>query len=141
MDAGLGGERGGGDTVLATLPNGPDTSLARSWWSGHDLSGGQWQRLALARAFHRDSPVLILDEPTAALDARAEHQIFQRLRTLSQNRAATLFITHRLTNARIADTVIVMRNGEIHEQGTYTELLATKDSLFAELHRMQEGKD
>ncbi|MFJ4342981.1 ABC transporter ATP-binding protein [Streptomyces sp. NPDC088915] len=127
----------GADTVLAKLPDGLDTSLARSWWGGHDLSGGQWQRLAIARGFHRDAPVLILDEPTAALDARAEHQVFSRLRALSEGRAA-LFITHRLANARVADKIVVMRDGEIVETGTYEELL-NDGGLFAELHHLQEG--
>ncbi|MFE9619713.1 ATP-binding cassette domain-containing protein [Streptomyces sp. NPDC006384] len=130
-------EAAGADTVLTKLPDGLDTSLARSWWGGHDLSGGEWQRVAIARAFHRDAPVLILDEPTAALDARAEHQIFNRLRALSAGRAA-LFITHRLANARAADKIVVMRDGKIEETGTYQELL-NKNGLFAELHRLQEG--
>ncbi|MBF4138104.1 ATP-binding cassette domain-containing protein [Streptomyces albidoflavus] len=77
----------GAGTVLAALPQGLDTSLARSWWGGHDLSGGQWQRLALARSFHTDAPVHILDEPTAALDARAEHHVLQRFRALTDARA------------------------------------------------------
>lgn len=132
-------ELAGADTVLAKLPNGLDTSLARSWWGGHDLSGGEWQRVAIARGFHRDAPVLILDEPTAALDARAEHQVFSRLRALSAGRAA-LFITHRLANARVADKVVVMRDGAVVETGTYEELLRS-GGLFAELHQLQEGKD
>ncbi|MFE4055012.1 ABC transporter ATP-binding protein [Streptomyces sp. NPDC059096] len=133
-------ELAGADSVLAKLPDGLDTSLARSWWGGHDLSGGQWQRIAIARAFHRDAPVLILDEPTAALDARAEHTVFSRLRALSAGRAA-LFITHRLANTRVADKIVVMRDGAIVESGTYHELLLRHDGLFAELHRLQEGKE
>ncbi|AXG79045.1 ATP-binding cassette domain-containing protein [Streptomyces paludis] len=144
----LGTPRPGGDTdvhaaadaagataAISGLPAGLDTSLARSWWGGHDLSGGQWQRLAIARAFHRSAPVHILDEPTAALDARAEHQIFSRLRTLAAGSTA-LFITHRLANARVADRVIVMDKGRIIESGTYRELLRA-DGLFDELHRLQ----
>ncbi len=99
-------EAAGADTVLAALPHGLDTSLARSWWGGHDLSGGQWQRIAVARAFHRDAPVLVMDEPTAALDARAEHLIYSRLRALAAGRA-TVFITHRLANARLADRMVI----------------------------------
>ncbi|WP_145503724.1 ABC transporter ATP-binding protein [Streptomyces sp. CFMR 7] len=129
----------GAESVLKGLPNGLDTSLARSWWGGHDLSGGQWQRLVIARAFHRDAPVLVMDEPTAALDARAEHQVFSRLRELSTERAA-LFITHRLANARTADKVVVMDSGAIVETGTYNELLGA-GGLFAELHRLQEGAE
>ncbi|MFJ5817193.1 ABC transporter ATP-binding protein [Streptomyces sp. NPDC093108] len=127
----------GADTVLAGLPDGLDTSLARSWWGGHDLSGGQWQRIAIARAFHRDAPVMILDEPTAALDARAEHQVFTRLRALAAGRTA-LFITHRLANARAADRVIVMSNGRIIQSGTYDQL-RLNPGLFAELHDLQGG--
>nr|WP_260611807.1 ATP-binding cassette domain-containing protein [Streptomyces sp. WAC04770] len=133
-------ERAGADSVLKTLPAGLDTSLARSWWGGHDLSGGQWQRLAIARAFHRDAPVLVMDEPTAALDARAEHQIFSRLRELSAGRAA-IFITHRLANTRVADKILVMSGGAIVETGTYDELLRRPRGLFAELHQLQEGTE
>ncbi|QNP75781.1 ATP-binding cassette domain-containing protein [Streptomyces roseirectus] len=127
----------GADHVLDRLPHGLDTSLARSWWGGHDLSGGQWQRIALARSFHADAAVHILDEPTAALDARAEHQVFNAFRLLATGRTA-LVITHRLANTRTADRIIVMRDGKITETGTYQELL-NQDSLFAELHRLQEG--
>ncbi|MEU5425928.1 ABC transporter ATP-binding protein [Streptomyces olivoreticuli] len=132
-------EQAGADTVLNALPDGLDTSLARSWWGGHDLSGGQWQRIAIARAFHRDAPVIVLDEPTSALDARAEHRILSRLRELAAGRTA-LFITHRLANARTADRIVVLRDGAIAEMGTYTELLTRNGSLFCELHRLQEGK-
>ncbi|MER7046478.1 ABC transporter ATP-binding protein [Streptomyces jumonjinensis] len=122
----------GADTVLAQLPHGLNTSLARSWWGGHDLSGGQWQRLAIARGFHKD-------EPTSALDARAEHQLFTRLRTLAHGRAATLFITHRLANAAVADRVIVMHDGRITETGTYDELLAA-EGPFAEMKNLQDRR-
>ncbi|GHA47854.1 ABC transporter [Streptomyces spiroverticillatus] len=132
-------EAAGADTVLAQLPDGLDTSLARSWWGGHDLSGGQWQRIALARAFHRQGTVRVLDEPTAALDARAEHQVFSRLKALSATNGTTLFITHRLANARTADRIIVMNHGRIAETGTYNELLHQDGGLFQELHRLQDG--
>ncbi|MFD7505890.1 ATP-binding cassette domain-containing protein [Streptomyces sp. NPDC059850] len=132
-------ERAGADTVLAKLPSGLDTSLARSWWGGHDLSGGQWQRIAIARAFHRDAPVVLLDEPTSALDARAEHQVFSRLRLLAGDKTA-LFITHRLANARVADRVVVLHDGRIAESGTYSQLLEN-GGLFADLHRLQEGPE
>ncbi|WP_407289222.1 ABC transporter ATP-binding protein [Streptomyces sp. BP-8] len=130
-------ELAGADTIIDDLPQGLDTSLARSWWGGHDLSGGQWQRLAIARAFHRDAPVLILDEPTAALDARAEHRVFSRLAHLAAGRTV-LFVTHRLANTKVADRILVLRDGHIIESGSYPELLAV-DGLFAELHRLQEG--
>ncbi|MFC4508474.1 MULTISPECIES: ABC transporter ATP-binding protein [Streptomyces] len=128
----------GADRVLDGLPGGLDTSLARSWWGGHDLSGGQWQRIALARSFHTRATVHILDEPTAALDARAERQVFDRFRALAAGRTA-LVITHRLVNARIADRIVVMANGSITESGTYQELLERPHGLFAELHRLQDG--
>ncbi|WP_432061533.1 ATP-binding cassette domain-containing protein [Streptomyces sp. S1] len=132
-------EASGADAVIAHLPDGLDTSLARSWWGGHDLSGGQWQRLAIARAFHRNAPVLIMDEPTAALDARAEHRIFTRLKNLAAGRA-TLFITHRLANARLADRIIVLEGGRIIETGTYNELLQHgSGSTFYEMLQLQEG--
>ncbi|WP_234439961.1 ABC transporter ATP-binding protein [Streptomyces bicolor] len=129
----------GADRVLNSLPAGLDTSLARSWWGGHDLSGGQWQRIALARSFHADAAVHILDEPTAALDARAERQVFDKFRELANGRTA-LVITHRLANARIADRIIVMADGRITESGTYKELLA-QDGLFAQLHHLQDGAE
>ncbi|MFF0727430.1 ATP-binding cassette domain-containing protein [Streptomyces sp. NPDC004134] len=130
----------GADGVLAALPRGLDTSLARSWWGGHDLSGGQWQRIAVARAFHRDAPVLVLDEPTAALDARGEHRIYTRLKALAAGRA-TVFITHRLVNTRIADRIVVLDRGRVAETGTFDELAARgSDSVFAELLRLQEDR-
>ncbi|WKK27842.1 ATP-binding cassette domain-containing protein (plasmid) [Streptomyces olivoreticuli] len=129
----------GADKVIAKLPDGLDTSLARSWWGGHDLSGGQWQRIAIARAFHRDAPVLVMDEPTAALDARAEHQVFSRLGDLAGGRAA-LFITHRLANTRLADRIIVLDDGRVAETGTFDELIAL-GGLFFELYKLQEGMD
>lgn len=130
----------GTDRVLDALPDGLDTSLARSWWGGHDLSGGQWQRIALARSFHADAAVHILDEPTAALDARAERQVFDKFRELAAGRTA-LVITHRLANARVADRIVVMAGGRIAETGSYRELLARPGGLFAELHRLQDGAE
>ncbi|MFD3997170.1 ATP-binding cassette domain-containing protein [Streptomyces sp. NPDC058583] len=134
-------EASGADAVIAQLPDGLDTSLARSWWGGHDLSGGQWQRIAIARAFHRNAPVLVMDEPTAALDARAEHRIFTRLKRLAADRA-TLFITHRLANARLADRIVVLEGGRIIESGTYKELVGRgTDSEFYRLLQLQENGD
>ncbi|MFJ6101766.1 ATP-binding cassette domain-containing protein [Streptomyces sp. NPDC092359] len=134
-------EASGADSVIAQLPDGLDTSLARSWWGGHDLSGGQWQRLAIARAFHRDAPVLVMDEPTAALDARAEHRVFTRLKHLAAGRA-TLFITHRLANARLADRIVVLQAGHVIETGTYDELTQPEaDSAFNEMLELQKGAE
>ncbi|MER7350726.1 ATP-binding cassette domain-containing protein [Streptomyces aurantiacus] len=132
-------EAAGADTVIAALPNGLDTSLARSWWGGHDLSGGQWQRVAVARAFHRDAPVLVMDEPTAALDARAEHRIYMRLKALAAGRA-TVFITHRLANTRLADRIVVLDQGRISEAGTYDELI-DRAGCFSEMLKLQEDRD
>ncbi|MDT0446798.1 ATP-binding cassette domain-containing protein [Streptomyces johnsoniae] len=127
------------DAVLAALPDGLDTSLARSWWGGHDLSGGQWQRIALARAFHRDATLLVMDEPTAALDARAEAALFASMRQLAAGRT-TVLVTHRLASTRHADRVIVLHHGRILEQGTFAELAARPGSAFAELLALQEGQ-
>lgn len=127
------------DALLASLPDGLDTSLARSWWGGHDLSGGQWQRVALARAFHRDAQVLVMDEPTAALDARAEAALFASLRTLAAGRT-TFLVTHRLASTRHADRIIVLDHGRIREQGTYSELAAQDGGVFAELLALQDGQ-
>ncbi|WFB11403.1 ATP-binding cassette domain-containing protein [Streptomyces sp. LX-29] len=128
----------GADTVIANLPHGLDTSLARSWWGGHDLSGGQWQRIAVARAFHRDTPVLVMDEPTAALDARAEHRIYTRLKALAAGKAA-VFVTHNLENARIADRIIVLDKGRVREAGTF-EALLDASGLFAELYKLAQDR-
>ncbi|MEV3871962.1 ATP-binding cassette domain-containing protein [Streptomyces sp. NPDC049906] len=133
-------EAAGAHSVIAALPHGLDTSLARSWWGGHDLSGGQWQRLAVARAFHRDSPVLVMDEPTAALDARAEHRVYTRLKHLAAGRT-TVFITHRLANTRLADRIIVLDQGRVAEMGTFDELTSRgASSIFFEMLRLQQDR-
>jgi ATP-binding cassette subfamily B protein len=127
------------DSVIAALPHGLDTSLARGWAGGHDLSGGQWQRIALARAFHRDAPLLVLDEPTAALDSRAESALFATMRRLAAGRA-TVLVTHRLISTRHADRIIVLDHGRIAEQGSFAELAARPGGIFAELLALQEGE-
>ncbi|MFD3920173.1 ABC transporter ATP-binding protein [Streptomyces sp. NPDC058595] len=125
----------GADTVLLALPDGLDTNLAPSWWGGRDLSGGQWQRIAAARAFYRDAPVLICDEPTSALDPLAEEAVYQRIRTLSTGRTVIL-ITHRLGSTRTADRIIVLDGGEIAEEGTH-ETLLLKHGTYATMWRTQ----
>ncbi|MFK0182525.1 ABC transporter ATP-binding protein [Streptomyces xanthochromogenes] len=126
----------GADDVIACLPDGLDTNLAPSQWGGRDLSGGQWQRLAGARAFHRkDAPVLICDEPTSALDPRAEEAVYDRIRTLSEDRTVIL-ITHRLGSTRAADRIIVLDGGRLLEEGTHDSLLAA-DGEYATLWRKQ----
>ncbi|MGP8296488.1 ATP-binding cassette domain-containing protein [Streptomyces inhibens] len=128
----------GVDTVLAGLPHGLDTLLATSFWGGHDLSGGQWQRFAVARAFYREASVLVLDEPTSAMDPRAEHQVISRFKTLATGCIA-LFVTHNLTNTRIADRIIVLNQGRIEDEGTFDELLH-RGGLFAELYRLSQDR-
>ncbi|WP_217225966.1 ABC transporter ATP-binding protein [Streptomyces anulatus] len=126
----------GADDVIAGLADGLDTNLAPSQWGGRDLSGGQWQRLAGARAFHRkNAPVLICDEPTSALDPRAEEAVYDRIRTLSEGRSVIL-ITHRLGSTRAADRIIVLDGGRLLEEGTHDSLLAA-DGEYAALWRKQ----
>jgi ATP-binding cassette subfamily B protein len=126
----------GADDVIACLSDGLDTNLAPSQWGGRDLSGGQWQRLAGARAFHRkDAPVLICDEPTSALDPRAEEAVYDRIRALSEGRSVIL-ITHRLGSTRAADRIIVLDGGRLLEEGTHDSLLAA-DGEYATLWRKQ----
>jgi ATP-binding cassette subfamily B protein len=125
----------GAETLLDALPHGFDTVLSRLFTGGTDLSGGQWQRVALARSFYRDAPLLILDEPSAALDPRAEHELFSTLRDALRSRTA-LFISHRFSTVRGADRIYVLHEGEIVEQGTHDELVC-RNGRYAELFRLQ----
>jgi ATP-binding cassette subfamily B protein len=124
----------GVDGVIAALPRGYEQNLGR-WFGGEELSVGQWQRLALSRAFMRRSPVLILDEPTAALDAEAESEIFSRFRSLAAGRTAIL-ITHRFSTARGADRIAVFEEGRLIELGTHAALL-DHDGRYARMFRLQ----
>ena len=128
-------ERGGADTVVAELPEGMDTMLGRWFEKGHELSGGQWQKIALSRAFMRDGEVLVLDEPTSALDAEREYEIFQRFRDLTEGKIAVL-ISHRFSTVRMADRIAVIENGQISELGSHAELLAY-GGAYARLFEMQ----
>ncbi len=122
-------------SLLPRLPNGYQQMLGRRFDDGVDLSGGEWQKVALARAYLRDAQVLILDEPTAALDARAEYEVFLRFSELVAGRMAIL-ISHRFSTVRMADRIIVLDGGRVEESGSHEELLA-RDGLYAELFRMQ----
>jgi ATP-binding cassette subfamily B protein len=104
----------------------------------HDLSAGQWQQLAVARAFARDACVLILDEPTASLDARAEHAIFSRFRELLKGRT-TILISHRFSTVSMADRILVLDQGRLIEQGTHQELM-TLNGHYATLYKLHESQ-
>jgi ATP-binding cassette, subfamily B, bacterial len=124
----------GADEFLGSLENGYETVLSKAF-GGIDLSVGQWQRVALARAFFRNTPFIILDEPTASLDARAEHALFDTIRGLRQGRTV-LLISHRFSTVRSADRIYVLKGGTIVESGTHSELMALR-RLYAELYNLQ----
>jgi ATP-binding cassette subfamily B protein len=123
------------DTVAARLPGRYGQMLGRRFEGGVDLSGGEWQKVALARAYMREAQLLILDEPTAALDARAEYEVFLRFSELTRGRMAVL-ISHRFSTVRMADRILVLRGGELVEQGTHEDLLAL-GGLYSELFQLQ----
>jgi ATP-binding cassette, subfamily B, bacterial len=128
----------GADTVISELAQGYDTLLAREFKDGAELSGGQWQRIAAARGIYRTAPLLIMDEPTAALDARAEYALFSSLRLLAQDRTV-LIITHRLASVRHADRIYVLSHGSVIETGTHAELLDL-GGHYAELYTLQASQ-
>ena len=121
--------------VIGKLPNGYDQMIGRRFDGGVDLSGGEWQKFALARAYMRDAQLLILDEPTATLDARAEYEVFRRFAELTKGRMAVL-ISHRFSTVRMADRILVLQNGRIFEQGTHAHLVAL-GGQYAELFELQ----
>jgi ATP-binding cassette subfamily B protein len=121
--------------VVATLPEGYGQMLGKRFSGGVDLSGGQWQKIALARAYMRDAQLVILDEPTAALDARAEHEVFVRFAELMRGRMAVL-ISHRFSTVRMADKIVFLENGAVLEMGSHEELLA-KGGKYKELFELQ----
>ncbi len=127
--------QGGASAVIDGLPQKYDTVLGGWFEKGQELSAGQWQKLAVARAFMRDAEVLILDEPTASIDAEAEHELFGRFKALAADRTA-IIISHRFSTVRIADRIAVLRNGRIEELGSHHELLA-KQGRYAHLFNLQ----
>ncbi len=127
--------RGGADEVIAALPDGYTTMLGKWFTEGQELSGGQWQKIALGRAFMREGEVLVLDEPTSALDAAREYEIFQRFRELTAGRIAIL-ISHRFSTVRMADRIAVLEGGQLTELGSHRELLEL-DGTYARLFNLQ----
>ncbi|WP_461096247.1 ABC transporter ATP-binding protein [Spirosoma luteolum] len=123
------------DTVIAKLAGGYDQQLGRSFNKGVDLSGGEWQKVALGRAYMRDAQLVILDEPTAALDARAEYEVFERFGQLTNGKSSVI-ISHRFSTVRMADRILVLENGAVLEIGSHAELLAA-NGRYAELFRLQ----
>jgi ATP-binding cassette subfamily B protein len=123
------------DTVINKLPDGYNQMIGRRFAKGVDLSGGEWQKIALGRAYMRDAQLLILDEPTAALDARAEHEVFQRFAELTRGKTAVL-ISHRFSTVRMADRILVIERGHLLEIGSHQELLA-RNGRYAELFNLQ----
>lgn len=127
--------RGGASPIIEKMAQGYETMLGRRWEKGQELSGGQWQKIALARAFMREAEVLVLDEPTSALDAEAEYEVFKRFGELIEDRIAVL-ISHRFSTVRMADRIVVLSAGKILELGSHTELIQL-DGAYARLFNLQ----
>jgi ATP-binding cassette subfamily B protein len=123
------------DEVIERLPGRYEQQLGKQFVGGQDLSGGEWQKLAIARAYMRDAEIIILDEPTAALDARAEAEVFARFKSLSE-RATALLISHRFSTVRMADRIVVLDAGRVLEAGTHAQLMAL-GGRYAELFELQ----
>ena len=127
--------KSGADAMIGNLPQGYQTMLGRWFHGGHELSLGQWQRVALARAFMRDAEILVLDEPTASLDAQTEYEIFQHFKELTDGKMAIL-ISHRFSTVRMADRIVVIERGRVAENGSHEELLR-REGIYARLFSMQ----
>ncbi|MFP4092175.1 MAG: ABC transporter ATP-binding protein, partial [Cyclobacteriaceae bacterium] len=127
--------RGMADQVISKLPLGYEQMIGRRFADGVNLSGGEWQKIAISRAYMRDAQLLVLDEPTAALDARAEYEVFRRFADLTEGKSAVL-ISHRFSTVRMADRILVLEKGGLLEIGTHEELLL-KGGKYAELFDLQ----
>ena len=123
------------DDVIAKLPAGYDQMIGKRFKNGVELSGGEWQKIALARAYMREAPVVILDEPTAALDARSEFEVFRRFKELSEGKTAVL-ISHRFSSVRMADRILVLQDGKVEASGTHEDLVS-KPGRYSELFELQ----
>jgi ATP-binding cassette subfamily B protein len=123
------------DALVQKLPGKYEQALGKRFNQGVELSGGEWQKIALARAYMKEAQLLILDEPTSALDARAEYEVFQRFSELTKGKTAVL-ISHRFSTVRMADRILVLDKGELLEVGSHEELL-NKNGRYAELFRLQ----
>ncbi|MFI9583730.1 ABC transporter ATP-binding protein, partial [Streptomyces sp. NPDC052236] len=133
----------GAEELIEELPRGWQTLLARGYRGGHQLSGGQWQRLGLARAHFRKGELLIVDEPTSALDAKAEQQLFEQIRALADAGQTVILITHRLGSVRAADLIHVLDKGRVVESGTFTDLLSDEipgPKVFRDLYQIQANQ-
>ncbi|HSB85442.1 MAG TPA: ABC transporter ATP-binding protein, partial [Ilumatobacteraceae bacterium] len=125
----------GVDDLIESLPDGLETRLGKVFAGGVDISIGQWQRLAIARALFRDAPVVVLDEPSASLDPRAESDLFDLLHSLGNDRIV-MFVSHRFATVRTADVVMVLDQGEVVEMGAHAELMAN-GALYSDLFQLQ----
>jgi ATP-binding cassette subfamily B protein len=121
--------------MIVKLPAGYEQMIGKRFKNGVELSGGEWQKIAIARAYMREAEVLILDEPTAALDARAEYEVFRRFKELSKGKTAIL-ISHRFSSVRMADRILVLADGKVEAAGTHEELVS-QPGRYAELFELQ----
>nr|WGD57955.1 ABC transporter ATP-binding protein [Bacillus subtilis] len=130
------------EQIIETLPEGLDARLGPEW-GGTDFSGGQWQRIALARSFIKDASLVILDEPAASLDIRAEYEIFRQFHRFTQGKSV-IMISHRFSTVKMADRILVLKNGKIEEEGSHEELMK-QNGEYANMFRLQaksyQGKD
>ena len=123
------------DEVISDLKKGYDQQLGKRFYKGQELSGGQWQKVALARAYMKDAQVMILDEPTSALDAKAESDVFKRFIGLTKGKTS-IIISHRFSTVRQADRILVLKDGAVLELGTHEQLMANH-GLYADLFQLQ----